>query len=343
MLMTGENITAAADVLRKVEEDYLYHAVLNPRPFVEARIRQLRAMCHIDPKQYAVQKRCLPYVVCGIFKPCYRRKENFAYAETFIIDIDKLSAKGIGMEALRGKMKEDDRVMMCFASPGGDGLKVMFRLRERCYDPGIYSIFYKAFLAAFSRQYSLEQVVDSHTSDVSRACFLSSDPDAYFNPGCVPVDLNAFADTSNPAELFDMKRQQEKEERENIRAEKAAQENTGPEDPEDDILDRIKQRLNPKARKTAEQKNVFVPSRLEEIIGPLTEYVEETGLVVTEVINIQYGKKIRVKAGQKEAEINLFYGKRGFSVVKSPRCGTNGELNEAVANLILLFIEQLQE
>ena len=44
--------------------------------------------------------------------------------------------------------------------------------------------------------------------------------------------------------------------------------------------------------------------------------------------------------GQKEAEVNLFYGKRGFSVVISPRRGTNEELNNVVAELIQQFVNQ---
>ena len=62
--------------------------------------------------------------------------------------------------------------------------------------------------------------------------------------------------------------------------------------------------------------------------------------MVTEIVNIQYAKKIKVRMGQKEAEVNLFYGKRGFSVVISPRRGTNEELNNVVAELIQQFVNQ---
>ena len=71
----------------------------------------------------------------------------------------------------------------------------------------------------------------------------------------------------------------------------------------------------------------------------IKSYIEETGLQVSEVINIQYGKKLRVSLGLKQAEVNLFYGKRGFSVVISPRRGTNSELNDLVAELLRSFID----
>ena len=91
-----------------------------------------------------------------------------------------------------------DRVVLSFLSPSEDGLKVFFKLKERCYDSGLYSLFYKAFLLEFSKQYVLHQVIDTRTSDVTRACFVSVDPDAYYNPDAVQVDIRAFIDMDNP-------------------------------------------------------------------------------------------------------------------------------------------------
>ena len=84
-----------------------------------------------------------------------------------------------------------------------------------------------------------------------------------------------------------------------------------------------------------------MPDQLNMIIDDLVAYIQETGLWVSEVIDIQYGKKIRISMGTKLAEINVFFGKRGFSVVKSPRNGTNADLNDVTAQLIQSFIYQL--
>lgn len=62
---------------------------------------------------------------------------------------------------------------------------------------------------------------------------------------------------------------------------------------------------------------------------------------LTEIINIQYGKKLRMSLGLKQAETNLFFGKRGFTVVVSPRCGTDSELNNVTADLIRSYIEEI--
>ena len=94
-----------------------------------------------------------------------------------------------------------------------------------------------------------------------------------------------------------------------------------------------------KRAKKEKIKEYFVPGILNDIIGDLKRYIEETGAIVTEIRDISYGKKIGVQVGLKFAEINLFYGKRGFNVVKSPKQGTSEELNAVVAELVTAFIE----
>lgn len=148
MISTGANITNRADSLRKVTVKYLHDSLRNPRPVISSAIRQLRVAREIDGKQYGLLKRRLPYIVCGMFNPPYRRTENFAYTEYFIMDIDHLSDKGLSVSELRRRIEKDERVVLSFLSPGEDGLKVFFKLKERCYDSGLYSVFYKAFFVA---------------------------------------------------------------------------------------------------------------------------------------------------------------------------------------------------
>ena len=338
MLLFGTNIQSAADELKKVQEEYLYNSLRNPKPTIAATIQQLRIVYSMDAKAYAQLKRRLPYFVCGQFNPPFRRKENFAYTESFILDFDHLSSKQLSMKTIRDNIVKDEQVMMCFTSPSEDGLKVMFRLKERCYDAGLYSIFYKAFAATFAMRHNLTQVTDSKTSDVARACFISIDPNAYFNPNSIPVDIKAYLDESNPDLLFKIKHEQD--EHDKVIKKSDDEQVPLPKDPDKDILTRIRQQLNPKAQLPIEQHPAYVPERLNEIIAELKLFIEETGLQVTEIINIQYAKKIRARLGQKEAEVNLFYGKRGFSVVISPRLGTNEELNELLADLIKTFLQK---
>lgn len=338
MLLFGINIQSSADELKKVQEEYLYNSLRNPKPTIAATIQQLRIVYSMDVKAYTQLKKKLPYFVCGQFNPPFRRKENFAYTETFILDFDHLSSKHLSLKNIRDNIIKDEQVMMCFTSPSEDGLKVMFRLKERCYDAGLYSIFYKAFAATFAMRHNLTQVTDSRTSDVTRACFVSIDPNAYFNPNPTLVNLKAYIDETNPDSLFKMKHEQD--EHDKITKKNNDEQTTHLKDPDKDILTRIRQQLNPNMKSQAELHPAYVPEQLNEIIADLKLFIEETGLQITEIINIQYAKKIRARLGQKEAEVNLFYGKRGFSVIISPRHGTNEELNELLADLIKTFLQK---
>ena len=335
MIMYGTHIRSSADELRKVDEEQVYRSLRNPKPTIAARIKQLRIIYAIDAKQYAQLKRDLPYIVCGIFSPPYRRREHFAYTDTFLVDIDHLSSKGLSLPEVRKRICMDPLVMMCFSSPSEDGLKVMFRLEERCYDAGLYSIFYKAFIRDFSSRYGLEEVVDDKTSDVTRACFISIDPEAYYNPQCEAVDTKVYADTDDPAALLDLAHALSHSE--SPRAEKPTPPDHG-RDPDSETMERIRAKLGSQKR-TSIERPVEVPKILNDVIDSIKGYVEETGLTITEITNIQYGKKVHATLGLKQAEVNLFYGKRGFSIVASPKRGTDSGLNELLTDLIRDFIE----
>lgn len=338
MILFGRNITSPNDPLTKVPLDNVYHALRSPKPETVAQMRQLRLVRSIDAKRYATLKKQLPYLVCGIFAPPFRRSENFAYIEHFIIDIDHVSQKQLSVDDLKQRLAADSRTLMCFVSPSEDGIKVMFKLAERCYDKGLFSLFYKAFAQQMARSYGIEQVVDAQTCDVTRACFVSVDPDAYYNPNAEPIDIGHYLPYDNPQALLDLRHEVEHQ------ADQMAQSSSAlPSEPKADVDDEtmrnIRAILNPKAAQK-QAKPVFVPEQLNEIIEDLVAFIAQTGVQVTEVINISYGKKIRMKMRLKQAEVNLFYGKKGFSVVKSPRAGTDAEFNEVAAQLVESYLLQ---
>ena len=333
MVSVGVNVASNASPLQKVTIKYIFDSVRNPRPEIAAKIRQLRIIRELDNKQYGLLKKELPYFVCAMFNPPYRRKENFAYTEYFVIDIDHITSKQLSLNELRSRIEKDSRVVLAFLSPGEDGLKVLFKFKERCYDAGLYSLFYKVFASHFSQQYGLSQVIDFQTCDVSRACFISMDSDAYYNPDAETVDMQQYLPMNDTQRLFDLKHEQEKR----LNALKSSAEKVETNvDPDKEAMTRIRGLLNPQKKK--EQKPVFVPQVLNDIMDDLKKYVEQTGVVVTEIINIQYGKKLRFSLGLKQAELNLFYGKKGFSVVCSPRTGTNEELNSLMVDVVTNFI-----
>lgn len=336
MLHLGKQITAVDDLLRPIELEELFNTIVNPPALLLQQLQQLSIVRTVDTKRYALLKRSLPYFVCATFNPAIRRTDNFAHISHFVIDIDHITDKGLDIQQLRSKLFADSRVCMGFLSPSQDGIKLLFQLSERCYDSGMFSVFYKDFVKKFSAQYELEQIVDARTSDVTRACFLSYDPQAHFNPFAEAVNLQAFIEEKSTVELFDLKRKQDFEEKQQISSSpKTIIDHSS--EPDNEALQKIMEVLG-LYRQKQEQSKVYVPEQLNLIIDELKAFLSSLEIQVSEVIDISYGKKIRVSLGVKQAECNLFFGKRGFSVVKSPRKGTNSELNDMLQELILAFL-----
>jgi len=116
MIMFGTNIQSANSMLTKMQESEFYQRLIQPDADLAAKIRQLRVAYQIAPKQYSEQERTLPFVVCGIFNPPYRKTENFGYTDRFIVDIDHLGSKGLTISQLRARLRTDDRILMVFSS-----------------------------------------------------------------------------------------------------------------------------------------------------------------------------------------------------------------------------------
>lgn len=283
----------------------------------------------------------LPYFVCATFNPAARRTENFAFTRYFVIDLDNLEDSQKDLLSLRSAIEADPRTLLTFVSPSEDGLKILFRLKERCYDAGLYKVFYREFALRFAKQYHLEQVVDSRTCDVCRACFISIDPMAYYNPDAEGVDINEYINLSDPSSLFDQKYAQDKLETERKKQEKATEPAAGSTEPADDELSRIKEVLNIRRqqREAVPRLQIYVPERLEQIMDGLRTFVEDQGISIYDVQSIQYGKKIRAKLGNRLAEVNLFYGKRGFRVVQTVKGILSVELNNVLAEIIQIYLD----
>ncbi|MFN3557426.1 MAG: CRISPR-associated primase-polymerase type B [Bacteroidales bacterium] len=329
MISYGKNIISANDPLIKIEPEALFKIISSPDSQLQSQLQQLRTVMSIDPKKYNQLKRMLPYVVCGIFHPPYRRLENFASIQYFMLDIDHLAEKGIEAQNLRNKLKADPRVHLLFTSPGGNGLKVLFRLAQKCFDRQQYTVFYKLFVHQISAQYALDQVIDKVTSDATRACFLSADGQAHFNPEALAINMNEYIN-------FDSHEQVQqavsliKEVEVKPPAEEKARELTP------DLLAEIKKKLNPNIR-TAPPKDYFVPGEVDAIMDELKKEVEKMGIELRDAQPIQYGRKIRFYLNDRWAQLNLFYGKKGYKIVKTPVTNSNNELAEVVYRILCGF------
>jgi len=325
----GKSITSINDPLTRMPLEQVFNFVVHPSPSHAASIERLRSLCQIAPDQYRNAKKTLPYVVGATFYPSVRKAMNFAATSVFIVDVDHLSEKEVDVEVLKRRLMMDDRVLMFFVSPGGDGLKVFFRFSEKCDDKELYSLFYKRFVVDFGKKYDLQQLVDARTSDVARACFLSVDPEAYYNGDARGIQLKDYLPVESESEMSELIFEQA---REQSQAEPPASSSSLSKDPA--IIDAIRQKLNPSAL-PIKRAEVYTPEPLKEIIPHLTEEFAQHSLKLDVVKSIQYGKQLRIVAEQGIwAELNLFYGKHGYSVVKTTKTGSHSELAALVARLL---------
>lgn len=327
MLMRGRNITLAGDPLQSVTLEHLYRSVSSPAAETANLINQLRIVRTLDLVRYRKLKTQLPYIVCGHYQPPIRRTENFAHTGCFILDLDHLSEKAADIQTIRDLLKADQRVMLLFASPGNDGLKVLMQLSDKCYDAGKFRIFYKLFAREFARQYNLDQVVDERTSDVTRACFMSVDPDVFYNPLAETVDMAKWVDFDNMPGVDDLFREIKQDDRRLKADEKELKA-----DLSDEVLAAIRAKLLPKSRPA--KRDVYVPHELADLETRLKIFLEEYPIELERTEAISYGKKVLLKAGLHKAEVNVFYGRKGFSVVATTKSGTNEELAMMCKQLI---------
>ena len=333
-ILFGKNILRPNE-LQKVPIERIYKGIKYPKQSFADQIQQLRTFAILDPKQYSELKKKLPYILCGIFKPLIRKTENFAAIRHFIVDLDHLTQNDFNKDQLLQKLAQDQRVLLAFSSPGNDGIKLMFHLKQQCTDAALYSAFYKVFLAKFAQQYQLHTVLDKSTSDVTRVCFMSTDPNAHYNPQATPIALDQYIDPNNFDQSEKIIKQAEKQ-LPQLTKKKTQQQN----DLDPEAYTKIKNALNPKfTNKTI--KEVYVPPQLNKAINIISEKLAKYQLHIQEQRNIQYGKQLKIAHQLVWCEINIFFGKKGFRVVKTTKAGSNSDLadlaKQAIEEILFSF------
>ncbi|MBW6480343.1 MAG: hypothetical protein K0B37_13020 [Bacteroidales bacterium] len=332
MLQLGMNITLGqGDTLRKIQTADLVKFIRDGAFDLVAKTDQLRKIQSIDQRKYQEIKKFLPYVTGGIFHPPCRNKENFAFIDNMIFDFDHLSSKELSPVWLKEKLAGDERVEAIFISPGNDGIKVLLPLSHRITDPVKYTLCYKVFALQFAKEYGIEQVIDPRTSDVTRACFLCYDPEIYHNLNPLPT---------NPDMLVDFDSAEQVRQAESLSIpypvnppDAIIAHEEAPVDLTREKLAEIRRKLNPKAIIRPE-KPVFVPEKLHLLEQVIREKAVECGLEIIQVKNIQYGKQIAFGLDQLKGELNIFYGKRGYTIVKSSKSGCSEEMNDLAYQLV---------
>lgn len=339
-LLCGAKITSK-DPLKRASIHRIYKAILGGSESLSRTVQQLRFIKTLNEKQYTIMKRELPFITTSWFNPRVRKQDHFAYSECLVLDVDHIAQKQHSIDILKEQLKQDSRIMLMFTSPSNDGLKLFFRLNEKIYDPVKYSLFYRQFGTDFSMQYGLEQIIDLSTCDVSRACFMSYDTGAYLNTEAETLDTYSWIPKTDYelTELCDKNPAL----KQHIKPQQTKSHLSTPIDPDEEILRDIKEWVGVRVKKIQQEKekDIYVPDKLVDLQALIIEFLASKQLEVYESRNINYGIKLKIKLGDKDAEINIFLGKRGFSVVESPKQGTSSELNRVAKELLLVFLNDI--
>lgn len=331
MLYRGENIVKSnTEILRPVSVFNIFSEVTKQNSDLNNLISRIRKLASLDRTACQSLKKQLPFFTGSFFGNKPRSSENLQYASYFIIDIDKCYDNDGGFIELRSRLASDPRLNLMFTSPGGLGLKLVFELTEPCISTKFFSDAYKSFVFQFAKEYNIESKTDMSTHDATRVCFLSSDKHAWYNALPEKISWKAYLPAGD---LFCDTEDNRSDHGEYITWNEEPSGSNCSNDLNPDVYRSILQKLNPD-RKYPAPKNYYVPEILNLIEEPVRDAVRKHHISVSEIRNIQYGKKFCFSHTLHKAELNIYYGKKGFSVVISPSGATNPELNTIVYTIV---------
>jgi len=125
-----------------------------------------------DSKGANELKNKLPVIVwAGQFAD---RKKLIKHSGLLCIDIDGI---GAGTQDAIGKLRKHPSVYTAFVSPRGNGVKAVFRVPP---DKDIHTCAWQAAAQEAEKQTGFK--ADEATKNINSLCFVSYDPEAYFNP-----------------------------------------------------------------------------------------------------------------------------------------------------------------
>ena len=345
-LSFGKNLTSQEEKLTPLTLADLYSMIRQPESALARQQSILRSILNIDAGKYRNLKKNLPYFVCGKFACGRRVADEFASTSSFVIDLDHFDSPDKTLQELKDELSQDERIALLFTSPSGTGLKMLFLLDQPCTDANVYAAFYRQFALEFAKEHDITRFVDYRTNDVARACFIASDPDCRINLTAQPVAMDQHVNLQN-VDLFlseDKQLTATCHELAVLQTDERNAQEKGTE-PDKDTLQRIKAVLDTNRRKRAEKEEkereasmAYVPFEIRNIMDGLKTSVEETGIELYETKGIQYGVKLMFRTAVQQAEINVFYGKKGYSVVLSPKRGTSPQLGGMMRELVSDYI-----
>lgn len=159
--------------------DYLMNQIKSGS--VKSQVERLRMT--IDEEHRSQIKKQLP---CVLWQGIFKEKADSgvqSLSSLMSIDIDHKSPQEL--DSYRQRLSCEPWVFGFFISPSGDGLKVIVKTDN--YDVAAYKSCYRQLEQFFCENYGI--VPDSKCEPLSQGCFMSYDPNLYYNPGASDFPL----------------------------------------------------------------------------------------------------------------------------------------------------------
>ncbi len=192
---TGIEIDVA-DVLKKFSSKALEKQIATLRQSIE-KLAYLKSQAANDKDAYntdaykklvanmeaaiAHEKQQLPAVTWSGTFAKRSIKGIREFSNLICLDIDKLQPALF--TKLRKKLCEDPHTFICFTSPSGNGIKLIFKIPGKADDHKNYFLSIEDY---FLKKYFIQ--IDESGKDVCRLCFLSHDVNLYVNDKCKVYD-----------------------------------------------------------------------------------------------------------------------------------------------------------
>lgn len=307
----GTNVKSQQEELLPVSLSYIVELISTAGSSLHRQTDTLRRVRKYSSERYRTMKVALPYCTCSHFSPATRRLDHLDHAMGMILDIDWPSQLD---DAVYERIKADPRVVLAYVSPSGHGAKVMFALETPITDAALYTRFYRWFSHAFAGSYHLLEVLDFKNCDATRVSFLCHDPDVYVNYDPLLLDVEMMPSMHRSITTADNP--------------KTHDTSIAP-DVYRDILHKLGSK--PKLRKRAEPS---VSAYVERVMPQLEQALAEYGIRIAQLEGLQYGAKVTVLLGGDTAEVNIYHGKKGYTVVSTAKSGTHARLAETTKHII---------
>lgn len=147
-----------------------------------------------------IKRKLHAFTPAGVFEGARNGESLTEYSNVLHLDFDKLTQEQI--DELKDSLKTHSSVLAFFVSPSGNGLKVFFKIDG---SPAKHKQNMEKLFRYAKSKWSLPP--DKQCIDLPRLCFMSYDPDAYFNADAELVSFDIAQSVEEAYQLTESKKE----------------------------------------------------------------------------------------------------------------------------------------